>query len=112
MTTPVLKTYKKKFTSDAHGRVRLTGAGALDIKEFSQADLEIVNFPNPLPNLMVSVYMGKISGWTLAQVVETFPLSGSTVIHTYPVIGPEMTVWVLGAPPNTDVEIQAWVLLH
>ena len=75
-------------------------------------NLEIVNFPNPIPNLTVAVHMGKISGSTLSQEIEHFALGGPTLIHSVDVIGPEIPVWVLGAPPNGDVDIQGWVFLH
>jgi hypothetical protein len=110
MATPQLKTYFKKFTSDQHGQIQLTGI--LNIKPFDKVNLEIINFPNPIPNLTVAVNMGKISGSTLSQEVEHFALGGPTLIHSYDVIGPDLAVWVLGAPPNTDVDIQAWVFLH
>jgi hypothetical protein len=110
MATPQLKTYFKKFKSDPHGQVQMTGI--LNIKSFAKVNLEIINFPNPLPNLTVAVHMGKISGSTLSQEIDHFALSGPTLIHTYEVVGPDLAVWVLGAPPSTDVEIQAWVFLH
>lgn len=110
MATPQLKTYFKKFKSDQHGQIQLTGI--LDIKGFRAVNLEVLNFPNPIPNLTVSVNMGKIRGNTLAQEIETFSLGGPVLIHTYSVVGPDLAVWILGAPPNTNVDLQAWVFLH
>jgi hypothetical protein len=110
MATPQLKTYFKKVTSDQFGQIQLTGI--LNIKPFDKVNLEIINFPNPIPNLTVAVHMGKISGSTLSQEIEHFALGGPTLIHSYDVIGPDLAVWVLGAPPNSDVDIQAWVFLH
>ena len=86
--------------------------GILDIKGFRAVNLEVLNFPNPIPNLTVSVNMGKIRGNTLAQEIETFSLGGPVLIHTYSVVGPDLAVWILGAPPNTNVDLQAWVFLH
>jgi len=110
VATPQLKTYFKKFTSDKFGQIQLTDI--LNIKPFDRVNLEIINFPNPIPNLTAAVHMGKISGSTLSQEVEHFALGGPTLIHTYEVMGPDLAVWVMGAPPNTDVDIQAWVFLH
>jgi hypothetical protein len=110
MATPQLKTYFKKFKSDQLGRIQMTGI--LNIKPFNKVNLAIINFPNPIQNLTVAVNMGKISGQTLAQEIEHFALGGPVLIHTYNVIGPELAVWVKGAPPNTNVDIQAWVFLH
>lgn len=110
MAAPVLKTYFKKFKSDQLGQIQLTGI--LDIKPYATVNLEIINFPNPLPNLTVAVHMGKISGSTLAQGIDHFSLSGPTLIHTYPVIGPDLAVWIVGVPPATSIDVQAWVFLH
>jgi len=110
MATPQVKTYFQKFTSDQFGQIQVTGI--LDVKAFKTVNLEMINFPNPLPNLIGAVHMGKISGATLAQEIDHFALAGPVVIHTYPVIGPDLAVWIMGAPPNTDVDVQAWVFLH
>ena len=110
MATPQVKTFFKKFTSDQFGQIQLTGI--ISIKTFETVNLEVLNFPNPIPNLTVAVHMGKISGSTLAQEIDHFGLGGPTLIHSYDVIGPDLAVWITGAPPNTDVEIQAWVFLH
>ena len=101
--------YFQSFTTDAHGQIQVTGI--LDIVDYQLAHLEIIQHPGNVPNLRVEVHMGKISGTTLAQVVGSFPLGPGT-IHTFNVVGPEMSVWVLGGPPNTAVQLQAWLFLH
>jgi hypothetical protein len=105
----LVKTYFQAFTTDAQGQIQITGI--LDIKDYQRAHLEIIQHPGSVPNLTVEVHMGKISGSTLSQVVASFPL-GAATIHTLNVVGPEITVWVLGGPPNTAVQIQAWLFLH
>jgi len=55
--------------------------------------------------------MGKISEWTLAQRIESFPFDNHGQIHVYDVIGPEMSVALSGAPANTALIVQAWILL-
>lgn len=62
--------------------------------------------------MIVQSNMGKISGTTLAQTLETFPLGTSGKIHTYDVVGPEFSLVVTGGPANATVPIQAWVFLH
>lgn len=101
--------YFQSFTTDAHGQIQVTGI--LDIKDYQRAHLEIIQHPGSVPNLTADVVMGKISGTTLAQVVGSFPL-GPATIRTYDVVGPEMGVWVRGGPPNTEVQLQAWLFLH
>lgn len=72
MADPELLTFFEEFTTDTHGQIFLTGI--IDIKDYRQADLEIIQFPSNVENLIVNVRMGKISGSTLAETVGTFPL--------------------------------------
>ena len=54
-------------------------------------------------------------GWggeATPQLKTYFGLAGPTLIHSYEAIGPDLAVWVIGAPPTTDIDIQAWVYLH
>jgi hypothetical protein len=110
MAAPKLQTYFQQFTSNNLGECELTGI--LDIQQYHSVDLMVMNFPNPVPNLTVQVLMGKISGSTLGQWIETFPADAPPVIHSYRVMGPELSVVLVGAPPNTSFDIQAWVFLH
>ncbi len=106
-----LLTYFKTFTTDKLGQIFLTGAQNLD--GFSKVDLEIAQFPTKVAGISVQVSMGKITGTTLAQVVDSFPLpTGAPTIKTHDVIGPELSVVLMGGPPNTAVDIQGWVYLH
>ena len=109
MATPQLLTFFKAFTTDAHGRIPLTGI--VDVKEYRQVDLEIVQQPGAVANITVGVSMGKLSGSTLSQRVGTFAL-GPATIRTFNVVGPEVAVTLTGGPPNTVVNIQAWLFLH
>ena len=110
MAAPQLKTYFKKFKSDHLGQIQLTGI--VNIRNFDTVNLEVTNWPDPIPNLTVAVHMGKISGATLAQEIDHFSLGGPVLIHTYSVAGPDLAVWIQGAPPKVDVKVQAWVFLH
>jgi hypothetical protein len=109
--TKLLK-YFGTYTSDRLGQIELTGI--LDIEGYHTVNLEILaGYADQVPDLRVTVDMGKITGSTLADEVDRFTIAIPDIhIHTYPVIGPELVVWVLGAPPNTDVDIQAWVFLN
>jgi hypothetical protein len=109
--TQLLK-YFRSFTSDEGGQIQLTGI--LDIAAYHTVNLEIVaGYPDQVQDLEVTVNMGKITGSTLSESIDDFTISVPDIhIHTYPVIGPELAVWVLGAPPHTDVDIQAWVFLN
>jgi hypothetical protein len=110
----VLK-YFGRYTSDRLGQIELTGI--LDIRDFHTVNLEIdARYPGQARNLKVRVITGKISGTTFAVSLDHFTLDfrqfGHLRIHSYDVIGPELVVWILGATPNTDVDVQAWVFLH
>lgn len=111
---PLFKTYFQPFAASSNGRIDVTGI--LDIKHYRSANIEIVQQPGTIPNLTVIVMMGKISGVTLAQDLDRFPLpTGPAMkaeIRTYSVVGPEISVIAEGAPPNSTVNIQAWLFLH
>jgi hypothetical protein len=109
MATKLL-TYFKTFKTDALGQIFMTGI--LDVKDYSKVNLEIIQWPHALVTMTVSCSMGKITGQTLAQNVGQFPLGTAGIIHTFPVIGPEFSVVLIGGTPNTDVPIQAWVFLN
>lgn len=107
---PELKTFFQTFKSDHLGQIFLTGI--LDVKHFNKVSVEIIQWPHTPVQMSVQVMMGKISGTTLSQLMEQFPLGTTAQIHAYDVIGPDFSVVLTGAPPNTDVPIQAWVFLH
>ena len=107
---PELKTYFQTFKSDHLGQIFLTGI--LDVKHFNKVSVEIIQWPHTPVQMNVQVMMGKISGSTLSQLMEQFPLGTTARIHAYDVIGPDFSVVLTGAPPNTDVPIQAWIFLH
>lgn len=107
---PELKTYFKTLKTDHLGQIFLTGI--LDVKDFNKVSVEIIQWPHTAVQMTVQCMMGKITGTTLAQLVAQFPLGTTAQIHAFDVIGPEFSVVLTGAPPNTDVPIQAWVFLH
>lgn len=54
------------------------------------------------------MYIGKISGPTLAEAYE-IPLDYN--VHTFEVIGPQMRLLLLGGPPNMSEKVKIWVYL-
>lgn len=103
-------TYFRTFTTDNLGQIFLTGI--LDERGFDKVSLEIVQFPTTVPNMVVTVDIGKISGTTLSSFVDSFPLGTAATIHTYDANGPDFSLVLTGGPPNTAVGIQAWVYFH
>lgn len=56
-----------------------------------------------------SLYMGKISNSTLS-VEHMRPIDNA--IHTFNVEGPEITLFLKGAPARTKEKVQLWVYLR
>jgi hypothetical protein len=56
-----------------------------------------------------SLFMGKISGATLSQ---EFNVPIDEAIHTFDVIGPEITLFLKNGNPNSDENVQLWVYLR
>lgn len=55
-----------------------------------------------------SMYMGKISGATLAN---SFDIPLNQKIHTFDVVGPQMKLWLKGATPLTSENVKLWIYL-
>ena len=110
LSTPQLLTYFQSFNTDQFGQISLSGI--LDIRDYKEVDLEILQFPTNVPNMTVSVQMGKLSGSTLGASVGTFALNSATIIRKFAVVGPEVSLVFTGGPPNTTVGINAWIFLH
>jgi hypothetical protein len=111
--SPQVLTYFRSYVSDKYGQIELTPI--LDISSYHTVNLEIIagTRHESKSSLRVQVYMGKIQGTTLSQLIDHYTIEiSSTRIHSYDVIGPDLLVWIMGAPANTKVDVQAWVFLH
>jgi len=107
LTTPQLLTFSQ-VTTDQYGNIHLTQE--LDISDYKEVDMEILQFPATVPNMTVFVNMGVFSASVSA--VGSFPLGTDGTIHTFNVMGPEMNVILFGGPPNTVVNILGWLFVH
>jgi hypothetical protein len=96
MATPELRNYVQPFKTDHLGQIFMTGI--LEVRAFSQVDLEIVQRPRVAATMTAVCDTGKIRGQPLA-----FPLGTAGQIHTFGVIGPEFSVVLTGGPPDTDI---------
>jgi hypothetical protein len=56
------------------------------------------------------VSMGKITGTTVAKSFDQ-PINAQNHVFTLDIIGPEMSVWLLGGPSNTTDKVQLWIYL-
>jgi len=98
------------FRTDSAGNILLTGI--LNVEAFDKINLAIVQSSRPPVSITAVCEMGKLSGYTLAQVIGRFPVEETAhQIQTFDVIGPEFSV-VLHGPPNTEVSIQGWVFIR
>jgi hypothetical protein len=110
--SPQMLTYFRTYVSDKFGQIQLTPI--LDISSYRTVNMEIIagTRHEATRGLRVQVYMGKINGTTLSEVIDAFTIDMRVRIHSYDVIGPDLLVWLQGAPANTKVDVQAWVFLH
>ena len=103
--TPFTVTY----SASGQGSVRWPPGNdsVLSIDGYTQVSLEI----GPAPHTTsFDVYMGKISGSTLSSIVGVNLPVGAT-IRTFPVIAPEMSIFLHGTANSTD-KVQLWVYLR
>ena len=77
----------------------------VDIHEFRQVSVRIGQTSAP----SFEVFMGKISGATLS-VRHTHLVDGT--IHTFDVVGPQMTLYLKGGAPKSKEQVQLWVYLR
>jgi hypothetical protein len=108
---PTLTTHNQSFTTHAAGDVQVMPMTSL--LGYSKVCLAIVPAQSTpaVTGVLLTVTMGKLSQWTLAQQIDSFPFDNTGQIHTYDVIGPQMSTALAGGPPNAALNVQAWILL-
>jgi len=79
--------------------------GVLHLEEFRQVSFRIGSTKASSFNM----FMGKISGPTLSTRYIG-PIDD--VIHTFEVVGPEMTLFLMGGAPRSKEQVQLWVYLR
>jgi len=78
----------------------------LNISEFRKASICV----GSTSATSFQVYMGKISNTILSELRLTVQQPDHN-IHTLEVVGPEMTLWLIGGAPNSQEQVQLWVYL-
>ncbi len=76
----------------------------IDVSQYRRVSVEI----GQTHATSAALYMGKISGATLSMLFAV-PLDGK--IHTFEIVGPQITLWLSGAAPNSQEQEQLWVYL-
>jgi hypothetical protein len=79
--------------------------GVIDLTGFRRINLLI----GSTTATSFEVFIGKISGSTLSQG-NTQPIDNK--VHTFEVVGPQMTLWLIGGRPNKNEKVQLWVYLR
>jgi hypothetical protein len=97
-----------KYSQFGQGQVQLdpqTG-GILDIRQFRKVSIRV----GSTHATSFQVFMGKISNATLSEI-RLIVQPPDQKIHTLEVVGPEMTLFLMGGPPNSQEQVQLWVYL-
>jgi hypothetical protein len=92
------------YSGAGEAPVPLNG-GIVDVTGFRQVSVRI----GSTKASSFSLYMGKISGSTLS-VENSRPIDGA--IHTFDVVGPEITLSLHGGQPRSREKVQLWVYLR
>lgn len=79
--------------------------GIIDVSGFRRVSIRI----GSTNATSFSLFMGKISGATLSQEFNQ-PIDNQ--IHTFEVVGPEMSLHLNGGNPNSKEQVQLWVYLR
>ena len=95
-----------QYSKFGEGQVEsLPEGGVLDIREYRQVSVEV----GATKASKCELFMGKISDMTLSTRYEV-PLDHK--IHTFEVVGPEMTLFLMGGMPESSEEVQLWIYLR
>ncbi len=79
--------------------------GIIDVSGFRRVSIRI----GSTNATSFSLFIGKISGATLSQEFSQ-PIDNQ--IHTFEVVGPQMSLFLKGGKPNSREEVQLWVYLR
>jgi hypothetical protein len=91
---------------EAQVQLNAPTGGILDIRRFRRVNIRV----GSTKATSFQVFMGKISIATLSEI-RLVVQPPDQRIHTLEVVGPEMTLFLMGGPPNTQERVQLWVYL-
>jgi len=107
--TPKLLLFEGTHKTDQFGQIFLTDT--IDVSQYNRVSFEIEPEVGSNNTMQVEILHGKLSGWTLGQAMVTFSMTDPIRIRSFEVIAPEISVFLTGGTPNTDVSLQAWLFL-
>jgi hypothetical protein len=97
-----------KYSQFGEAQVQLNAptGGILDVRQFRKVHILV----GSTKSTSFQVFMGKISDATLSdtRLVVQPP---DHKIHTLEVVGPEMTLFLMGGAPSRQEQVQLWVYL-
>lgn len=114
MAVPKLLYFEQEFTTNNLGNIELVPPTKNNCIDYSKMHMELTqdSHISTVKKLTVEVMMGKLSGTTLGQRIDSWALDGPPKIRSYPVIAPEMSVFIVNGPKNTKIGILGWILLQ
>jgi hypothetical protein len=110
MATPLLTKYFNTYNFDKNGTLQLTSI--VDISTYSKVNVDVYGQSPAGHTVEVQVNMGVLGGATLGSTVLQFPLITPSAIHTLDVVGPQMSVLLVGGPPNGSIALEAWTFFQ
>ncbi len=94
------------YTKYGFAFVEISGSNAISLDGYTKVCVQV---SGTSITKSFTLSMGKISGPTLCDNVAVNQAADNH-IHTYPVIGPQMTL-TLNGPPNTTDNVKLWIYL-
>jgi hypothetical protein len=98
-----------KYSQFGQAQVQLNAptGGILDVSQFRRVHICV----GSTTATSIQVSMGKISNATLSET-RLIVQPPNHNIHALEVVGPEMTLFLMGGAPNTQEQVQLWVYLR
>jgi hypothetical protein len=114
---PQLITYSRTFKADQNGMADITGI--LNVEAFGRVNVTLQRSPSSSPEIQqmqLVLSMGTLSSEVVQAHDNVFDLwdtdLNSAVINSFEVVGPEVSLKLVGAPANVDVFLEGWVFLQ
>jgi hypothetical protein len=113
---PQLITYSRTFKADQSGIADITGI--LNVEAFGRVNVAVQKSPGSSPDMTLQLSMGTLSSEVVLARNFTFDVFTATdvtfgvVINSLEVVGPEVSLKLVGAPANVDVFLEGWVFLQ
>jgi hypothetical protein len=95
-----------RYSQFGQAQAPLTAGNILDISQFRRVHICV----GTTRATSIQLSMGKISNATQSET-RLIVQPPNSRIHTLEVVGPEMVLWFMGGPPNSQEQVPLWVYL-